>query len=91
MSVTTTCPNWCESSHSEGRGEPRHHGPMWGSAPSMPDEDLDVTVAAGSLETGALRAYLNVRSGANLTPAHSRELALKLLEAASWVENHSID
>ena len=91
MSVTTTCPNWCESSHSEGRGEPRHHGPIWGSAPSMPDEDLDVTVAAGSIETGALRAYLNVRRSANLTPAHSRELALKLLEAASWVENHSID
>jgi len=34
---------------------------------------------------------LNVRRSSNLTPAHSRELALKLLEAASWVESHSVD
>ena len=91
MSVTTSCPNWRESSHSEGQGEPRHHGPIWGRAPSMPDENLGVTVAAGTLETGALRAYLNVRRRANLWPAHSWELALKLFEVASWVENHSID
>lgn len=57
----------------------------------MPSDDLDVTVAAGSLETGALRVYLDVRRSANLTAAHSRGLALKLLEAASWVENHSVD
>ena len=75
----------------ETRNQELHHGPIWGSAPSMPDEDLDVTVAAGSIETGALRAYLNVRRRANLWPAHSWELALKLFEVASWVENHSID
>lgn len=89
MSVTTTCPNWCESSHNDGQDEPCHDGPIWGSAPSMQDDDLDVAVAAGSIETGALRVYLNVKRNANLTPA--RELAGKLLEAASWVENHSVD
>jgi hypothetical protein len=86
-----TCTNWRESSHSDGQDEPCHDGPIWGSAPTIPDDDFDVTVAAGSLEKGALRAYLNVRGSSNLTPAHSRELALKLLEAASWVESHSVD
>lgn len=57
----------------------------------MQDDDLDVTVAAGSIETGALRVYLNVKRNANLTPAQTRELAGKLLQAASWVENHSVD
>jgi hypothetical protein len=91
MSITTTCPNWCESSHSDGQDEPCHDGPIWGGAPSMHDDDLDVTVAAGSIETGALRVYLNVRRSANLSAAQTRELAGKLLEAASWVENHSVD
>jgi len=90
MSVTT-CPNRCESSHADGLDEPRPDGPISGSAPTVPDDDFDVAVAAGSLETGALRVYLNVRGSSNLTPAHSRELALKLLEAASWVESHSVD
>jgi hypothetical protein len=57
----------------------------------MPGDDLGVTIAAGSIEAGALRVYLNVRRSANLNAAHSRELAVKLLEAASWVENHSVD
>ena len=90
MTFTTTCPHWCESSHSDGE-EPCHDGAIWGGAPSMDDDDVDVTVAAGSIETGALRVYLNVRRSANLTAAQTRELALKLLEAASWVENHSVD
>ena len=91
MSVTTTYPNWRESSHSDSQNEPSHDRPIWGLAPSTHDDDLGLTVAAGSIEAGALRVYLNVRRGANLNAAHSRELALKLLEAASWVENHSVD
>jgi hypothetical protein len=91
MSVTTLCPHWRESSHSDGQDEPCHDGPICGGTPSMPGDDLDVTIAAGSIEAGALRVYLNVRRRANLNAAHSRELALKLLEAASWVENHSVD
>ena len=91
MSITITCPHGCESSHSDGQDEPRHDGPIWGGAPSMRGDDLGVTVAAGSIEAGALRVYLDVRRSANLNAARSRELALKLLEAASWVENHSED
>ena len=89
MSVTT-CPTRRESSDGDGQDEPYQDAPIWVSAPTIPD-DFDVTVAAGSLEKGALRVYLNVRGSSNLTPAHSRELALKLLETASWVENHSVD
>ena len=91
MSVTTTCPNWQESSQSDGQDEPCHEVPICVSTPRPPDHDLDITVAAGSIETSALRVYLDVRRGANLTPADTQELALKLLEAASWVENHSVD
>ena len=91
MSVTTTYTHWGESSHNDVQDEPCHDAPIWGGALSMPSDDLDVTVAGGSIETGALRVYLDVRRSANLTAAHSRELALKLLEAASWVENHSVD
>jgi hypothetical protein len=91
MSITTTCPHWRKSSHSDGQDESGPDGPICGGLPSTHDEDLDVTIAAGSIETGALRVYLNVRRSANLTAAHSRELALKLLEAASWVENHNVD
>jgi hypothetical protein len=91
MNVTSTCPNWRESRHSEGQDEPCHDGPICGGAPSRHDDDLVVAVAAGSIDAGALRVHLNVRRSANLNAAHSRELALKLLEAASWVENHSVD
>ncbi len=91
MSVTITCPHGCEPSQRDGQVEPCHDGPIWGGAPSMPGDDLGVTVAAGSIEAGALRVYLDVRRSAILNAAHSRELALKLLEAASWVENHSED
>jgi hypothetical protein len=91
MSVTTTCPDWRESSHGDGQAEPCPDGPICSGAPSMPGDDLGVTVASGSIEAGALRVYLDVRRSANLNAAHSRELALKLLEAASWVENHSVD
>jgi len=91
MSVTTTCPDWCECSHTEDHDEPCHDGPSWGSTPNMHDDDLDVTVAAGSTETGALPVYLNVKRSANLTPTQTREVARKLLEAASWVQNHSVD
>ena len=41
-----------------------------GGALSRPGDDHDVTVAAGSIETGALRVYLDVRRSANLTAAH---------------------
>ena len=90
MSVTSTCPNWRESSHGDGRDEAGREGPIWGGTPSMQHDDLDVPVAGGSIEAGAMRVYLNARRSANLSAAHSRELALKLLEAASWVENHSV-
>ena len=91
MSVTTTYTHWGESSHNDGQDEPCHDGPIWGGAPSLRGDDFGVTVAAGSIEAGALRVYLDVRRSAILNAAHSRELALKLLEAASWVENHSVD
>ena len=90
MSVTSTCPKWRESSHGDGRDEPGHGGPIWGDIPGMQRDDLDVPVVGGSIEAGAMRVYLNARRSANLSAVHSRELALKLLEAASWVENHSI-
>jgi hypothetical protein len=91
MSVATTCPQWCESSPSDGQDQPLSRGTDLGGTPRVQDIDLDARVAAGSIEAGALRVYLNVRKNTNLTPAHSRELALKLLEAAFWVENHSVD
>ena len=69
MSVTTTCAHWCETSHNDGQDEPCHDGPVWGATLSVQDDDLDVTVAAGSIETGALRVYLNVEGSANLTSA----------------------
>jgi hypothetical protein len=90
MSVTTMCPNWRESSHGDGQDEPGHEGSIWGGTPSTQHDDLDGPVVGGSIEAGALRVYLNARKSANLSAVHSRELALKLLEAASWVENHSV-
>ncbi|HEX7461004.1 MAG TPA: hypothetical protein VF317_02375 [Dermatophilaceae bacterium] len=91
MTVTTTCPDWCQCSHTEGHEHPCHDGASWGSTPNMHDDDLDVIVAAGSIETGALRVYLSVERSANLTPTQAREVARKLLEAASWVANHSVE
>jgi hypothetical protein len=90
MIVTTTCPHWCECSHTGGQDELCHGGAIWGSTPSVQVDDLDVTVAAGSIETGALRVYRNVESSANLPSARTREVARNLLEAASGVEDHSV-
>ena len=90
MSVTSTRPDWRDSSHGDSRDDPGHEGPIWGGTPGMQHDDLDVPVAGGSIEAGAMRVYLNARRSASLSAVHSRELALKLLEAASWVENHSV-
>ena len=90
MIATTTCPHWCECSHTGGQDELCRGGAMWASTPSVEGDDLDVTVAAGSIETSALGVYRNVERGANLPSARTREVARNLLEAASGVEDHSV-
>ena len=88
MSVIVTCPSWCTTNHL-GDDEPiEHDGPRWPTVEGVSGKSW-ATVGICTDGAHGVVVTLDADYGPNLTPQRAREVGLQLLEAASWVEDHS--
>lgn len=90
MSVIVTCPSWCTTNHL-GDDEPiEHDGPRWPAVEGVSGKSW-ANVGVCTDRGHGVVVWLDADYGPNLTPHRARLVALQLLEAATWVEDHRDD
>jgi len=90
MSVIATCPSWCETNHLGEDEAIEHEGPRWPTVTGVSGKSWANVGICTDGEQGAV-VWLDADYGPNLTSHQAREVALQLLEAAAWVEDHRED
>lgn len=84
-----TCPDWCQSKHSNHPDDGCHDGPVWPAVPSLLGAGFHaVQVCTGADDEYGTVVYLEA-PGLMLTPEQARTAGLALLSAASWARDHS--
>ena len=90
MSVMVTCPSWCTTNHLGDDKPIEHDGPRWPPVVGVSGKSWANVGICTDREHGVI-VQLDAEYGPNLTREGARDLAIYLLEAANWVEDHRDD
>lgn len=87
--ITTKCPEWCESKGKMDSCEDGHDGPSW---PSLPENggfnSLEISVQLPN--EGQLEVVVSAGYVATLTPEEALQAGRNLIEAGQWALAHTV-
>ena len=90
MGVIVTCPSWCTTNHLADDKPIEHDGPRWPTVEGVSGKSW-ASVGICTDRAHGVVVSLDAEYGPNLTREGARELAVYLLQAAVWMDDHGND